>query len=53
MDCKLSWLATQPAISRMISRNGVRGRNFTKRSSFFTKGLRLAGFVPKGQPPFA
>ncbi len=24
----------------MISRNGVRGRNFTKRSSFLTSGLQ-------------
>jgi hypothetical protein len=34
----------------MISRSVVRGRNFTKRSSFFTIGLRRRGFVPKGQP---
>jgi hypothetical protein len=28
------------AVSRMISRSGVRGLNFTKRSSFSTSGLR-------------
>jgi hypothetical protein len=30
----------QPAVSRMISRSGVCGLNFTKRSSFSTSGLR-------------
>ena len=35
------WVAKfHPAVSRMISRSGVRGRNFTKCSSFFTSGLR-------------
>lgn len=37
-----------PAVSRMILRSGVRGRNFTKRSSFFTSGLRFLAAVDAG-----
>jgi len=40
----------QPAVSRMISRSGVCGRNFTKRSSFFTSGLRRRMSSKSGAP---
>jgi hypothetical protein len=34
------------AVSRMISRSGVCGLNFTKRSSFSTSGLPADYFFP-------
>jgi len=37
----------------MISRSGVCGLNFTKRSSFSTSDLRCGGLVPQGQPRIA
>jgi hypothetical protein len=37
----------------MISHSGVCGLNFTKRSSFSTRGLRRLGFVQQGQPRIA
>jgi hypothetical protein len=36
------------AVSRMISRSGVCGLNFTKRSSFSTSGLWRHWLRPKG-----
>jgi hypothetical protein len=41
------------AVSRMISRNGVCGLNFTQRSSFSTSGLRQVLSSRQGQPRIA